>query len=459
MKTNGDWALCFRCTVPMLVALWVGAAAPAVAVTLNVATYGVDSGSCGSSRSPCRSISQAIENAAAGDTIHVGPGRYGDVNGDGFAGPGDEHPDPNAGQVNMAAVLGCIVCVTKPLHIYSTQGAEATVIASDPQSPYGSTVMILSQGVDFGAAGQGFTLMGGSQYGVMISLGFPILQDLSIQGNIDQGDANGFAFYGYQPLRECGLEGPRRPDCRFPARILIANNQAIGNGTGFSVMVNQSRAGSIIVKDNLARGAATGFAVSPGLPQSLRAMLSAAQVQLVNNVAVGGAVGFSTTTMGRIEYNTALNNSQAGFSVVPDGAPFHANSAIGNGGPGMIVYLFDRSNAESFPEPIDSPFVPFDGNNFIGNDRNRPVLSLGPFPVDPGPGAHCGVLIGIFLPPGFPLGPTLMQLPAAGNYWGSANGPSSSGPADAVGGACAQDNATTIAVPFSKTPFHISSGP
>ena len=70
----------------------------AIAGVLHVAAYGSDSPTCGL-QSPCRSISQAMENAASGDTIYVGPGHYGDVNGDGnFAGPGDEKPDPNAGQ-------------------------------------------------------------------------------------------------------------------------------------------------------------------------------------------------------------------------------------------------------------------------------------------------------------------------------------------------------------------------
>jgi hypothetical protein len=450
----------------LAVCAYVGAVGTtAAAATLWTSNVGSDSAGCGASASPCRSISQAIENAAAGDTIYVGPGRYGDINGDGnFTGPGDEHPDPTGGdETSQPPVEGCIVCITKPLHIYSLQGAPTTVIASNPQSPYGSTVMILSPGVDFGSAGHGFTLLGGSQYGVMISLSFPVLQNLSIAGNIDNGDVNGFAFYGVGYNAHCSFEGQPGTDCRFPARILIANNQAIGTGTGFSMVLNNSFAGPIIIKDNVALGAGTGFSVIPGNCCTLRSSgYSAAQVQLVNNVAVGGGVGFSASKMGPIEYNTALNNSQAGFEVAPDGASFYNNSAIGNGGPGVIVTLYDEADVLVLPEPIQSAFVPFNGNNFIDNDRNRPVLSLGSSGFNPGPSAHCGVLIGIFLPlgfPGFPLGPTLMQLPANGNYWGSANGPSSSGPADAVGGACEQDNAKTIASSFSKTPFPVSSNP
>jgi hypothetical protein len=442
----------------IVVALSLGAAASVSARTLQVEAYGTDSSACGS-QSPCRSISQAIENAANGDTILVGPGRYGDVNGDGnFTGPGDEHPETNPANGNVPnAAEGCIVCITKPVHIYSTQGAATTVIASDPQSAYGTTVMILSPGVDFGSAGHGFTLTGGNQYGVLISLYFPVLENISIVGNIDQGDGNGFTFYGYPEPPRCGSSVISGPDCRFPARILIANNQAIGNGVGFSAQVNKSLAGPIIFINNVALGTGTGFSVGPGFCCTDEAGgWEASQVQVLQNIASGGAVGFDADSVGPIEHNTAVNNSQLGFSLVPDGATFYGNSAIGNGGPGAIVTLYDRNDIVSEPEPLSSPlFSSFDANNFIDNDRNRPALSLGGFGINPGPSAHCGILIGIFLAPGFPLGPTAMQLAAGDNYWGSASGPSSSGSADAVGGACAQDGATTIATPYSKVPFPI----
>ena len=43
------------------------------------------------------------------------------------------------------------------------------------------------------------------------------------------------------------------------------------------------------------------------------------------------------------------------------------------------------------------------------------------------------------------------RLQAANNYWGSAIGPSSTGPGDTAGGACDQNNATTIAKPYQST--------
>ena len=64
------------------------------ATTRRVANNGVDSASCGTSANPCRSITQAIANAADGDRIVVGPGTYGDLNNDGVLGnsPGEENP-------------------------------------------------------------------------------------------------------------------------------------------------------------------------------------------------------------------------------------------------------------------------------------------------------------------------------------------------------------------------------
>jgi len=67
------------------------------AARLQVATNGTDSAlCCTSAATPCRSISQVTANAQAGDTIQVGPGRYGDADG-GFDAPGDESAEIDTG--------------------------------------------------------------------------------------------------------------------------------------------------------------------------------------------------------------------------------------------------------------------------------------------------------------------------------------------------------------------------
>ncbi len=458
--------------IPGAICVFFVAVEPASANTLHVANNGVDSSSCGWEQ-PCRSISQAIGNASSGDTIYVGPGHYGDVNGDGtFTGPGDEKPDPNAGQ-SIPQAAGCIVCITKPLHIYSLQGAATTVISSVPQAHtlYGSTVMIETGGVDFGAPGHGFTITGGSNNGVAIMPGLPVLNDMSVQGNVDLGDATGLAFYGYPySLFEvpCAQHsGGGIADCRFTARVLVAGNQAINNQIGIKIETNQCCSfggGQIIVKDNAALGTGIGFSLTPGggYGQS-KIVYFAGNVQALNNVVTGGGSGFVAIFSGEFKYNSALNNSGAGFELTPGGAAFYDNSAIGNGGPGVIIHYEFSVPGSEYPFQVTlNTFTPFASNNFIGNDRNRPAYSFGPSGINPGPSAHCGVLSGIFLPAGFPLPtspPPVIQLAAAGNYWGSANGPSSTGPGDAVGGACAQLNTSTLATPFAKMPFPVSSNP
>src|SRR5579871_6754468 len=170
----------------------------AAGTSLYVTNDGSDSGSCGSQQQPCRSISQAIENAVAGDTILVGAGRYGNISGNpSFGGPGDEHPRVTTVGQND----GCMICVDKAVAIYSLHGASVTVIAGLPGTPYGANVQLISDGVTFGAVGRGFTLTGGTGYGVFLdqgsqesALGLIWKRNLTVAGNIDIGDSTGFAF-------------------------------------------------------------------------------------------------------------------------------------------------------------------------------------------------------------------------------------------------------------------------
>src|SRR5262245_17312598 len=111
-----------RQSFTILVLAATALARPALAATLAVASTGVDSATCGGAANPCRSISRAIANAAAGDTIVVGPGRYGDLNLDGnFSDPGDE-----AAQIGTGC--SCMINVDKPLTIVSRDGASPTVL-------------------------------------------------------------------------------------------------------------------------------------------------------------------------------------------------------------------------------------------------------------------------------------------------------------------------------------------
>ena len=425
----------------------VAAGATVKAATVWTSNVGTDGSSCGTSAKPCRSISQAIVNATDGDTILVGPGHYGDVNGDGnFTGPGDEQPDPTAGEsVSLNAPIGCIVCITKALHIYSTAGAALTVIEANASTGLGSTVMIERDGVDFGAVDHGFTITGGNAYGVTIAPDYAgsllgVSQNMSVMGNIDIGDVVGFNVQGLDWNRRCPA-----PFCQFTAQILLAGNRAINNSTGFMVNPNywQDRAGQFMVRDNEALGAGTGFSISPGTSDE-DLNYSALDVRVVNNIASHCGTGFYVDVTGLVSYNTALDNSQSGFVVTPWGAAFQNNAAIGNGGPGAIVDLSDTGGPGIYLYP-EEVFATFSDNNFFGNDRKRPP-GLSFYGFNLGPSAHCGVL-NLGLVGASPLPAT--QLQAAKNYWGSSEGASSSGASDNAGGACDQNNSTTITKPFS----------
>lgn len=147
--------------------------------TLYVANNGVDSLTCGAVGSPCRSISQAIHNAGAGDTVIVGPGRYGDVDYNGnFADTGDE-----AGPLGAC---NCIVHIDKPITLLSRSGADTTFIDG---GFYGlTTVLIEASGAIFGGPKHGFTVTGGDgAAGVRINAA----SDVSVAGLRAIGNARG----------------------------------------------------------------------------------------------------------------------------------------------------------------------------------------------------------------------------------------------------------------------------
>jgi hypothetical protein len=85
-----------------------------------VADNAVDQPGCRSKASPCRSISQAIANAMPGDEIVVGPGAYGDLNGDGSLSlPGEENGAPGC---------ACMLASNKAVSLTSSDGAAAAPI-------------------------------------------------------------------------------------------------------------------------------------------------------------------------------------------------------------------------------------------------------------------------------------------------------------------------------------------
>jgi hypothetical protein len=146
---------------------------PAAALVRYVASHGVDSATCGTAVAPCRSISRAIARAVAGDRIIVGPGLYGDIDGDGrYVTPGDEGAD---------GPCSCGVSITKAVTIESSAGAAATVI--QPVSLF--AVQITAPGAVFGGRDRGFTVRA-LNIGIDVDAGDVTVQDNRITGG-DEG--------------------------------------------------------------------------------------------------------------------------------------------------------------------------------------------------------------------------------------------------------------------------------
>jgi hypothetical protein len=139
-------------TVLLLAALLLGVAAPTRAASVYVANDGLDGPSCGAKKSPCRSIRRGVVNAADGDTVIVGPGRYGDLNGDGvLSGPGEEIPTG----------CSCMLAIDKPVSVVSSDGAAVTIIDARAVSGISGTYNVVLFNMDghaFGAPGKGFTV-------------------------------------------------------------------------------------------------------------------------------------------------------------------------------------------------------------------------------------------------------------------------------------------------------------
>ncbi len=245
-------------------------------------------------------------------------------------------------------------------------------------------------------------------------------------------------------------------------KVLYFGNQAIKCGTGFAAQIGADFAISAITfQQNLSTGNDVGFSVVPGFQSEDGSSGSGAgNVSLTDNVAEHGGVGFDTSQPGAMLGNTAAGNARAGFIVVPNNGAFRNNSAIGNSGPGLVVnFSADHTEDGSFNQRHLSAFAQ---NNVIGNDRNRPaqVLSFLDEPANVGPSAHCGILnIGAALNQVHHLPPVPQKLIATGSFWGSSNGPSPTGPADAAGGACDQNGGQTLVKPFATADFAITSLP
>jgi hypothetical protein len=248
----------------------------------------VDSPTCGGPRVPCRSINQTIANAQAKDTIVVGPGRYGDLNGNGVLGePGEE-----TAQIGFGCF--CMIHVDKRVTLVSRAGASATVL--DAGGAPVNVVGITASGVVLGRMNQGFLITGGGVNGLGCCFG---ASNVTVEGNI--AVANSGAGLGF------GASSGGR----------LRHNLSIGNTHGFGVDDHGSR-----VERNLASGNSTHGFVIFGTGQ----MVS-------HNVASGNGFGFLIQGTGHtLQRNSAIGNKGFGFQIEPAGgsATITHNNIYGN---------------------------------------------------------------------------------------------------------------------------------
>jgi hypothetical protein len=373
--------------VLMLAGLYSGAAS---AGTLFVANNGVDSANCGAQTKPCRSITQALTNAVSGSTILVAPGRYGDIDGDGrFESPGDERPQrrdysPTGGR---PIPLACVVCILKPVHLLSMDGAAATVIDAGATTYH--VVEIVAQNVLFGDVNRGFTLTGavvpgdGSDGGDGLYLA---AGPAKIIGNIAR--ANGATGFDLVPGGE-----PVAPTSLFSnglnGSVLATDNYSVDNaGAGFRVLGGAST-NYVLMNNNDSTGNAMGIRVHGSAPHIITHTMVSGNGAGIS--ADGGSFQFT--------HNVVVSNASFGFSffdkleILTGQNSVILNDIIGNGSAGVTI---GRTTVPVF----------INRNNIYGNGVAD--------------GSNCGVAV------------SENSANAINNYWGSARGPGSD-PADNVG--------------------------
>lgn len=278
-----------------VVCVVIGAAKEAEAKTLNVANNGVDSLTCGDKKSPCRSISKAIANAAAGDDIIVGPGRYGDLNGNGtfeLAG-GEEKAEVGSG-------CNCMIRVNKPLTIESRDGAAATVLDAGLAGVDVVLIEPSAGGTVFGKKKKGFTLtLGGN--GLDIAGG---TVGVRVAGNLATVNGNkGFRVDG-------------------SGHVLTGNLASLNNQLGFSISGNGH-----VLSSNVANANGAGFLISSNSSNGHLLSGNIASANGGKGFIVDGGSGHVLTG------NSALGNTDFGIEIlVGSSVVITKNNIFGNHG-------------------------------------------------------------------------------------------------------------------------------
>ena len=283
--------------------------ASADAAVLQVANNGLDGPTCGTKTAPCRSITRAIDLAAAGDTIVVGPGRYGDLDRDGTLGEANEE----------GPEIGAVVLIDKAVTVESSTGAVWTII--DVAGFNRVAVRITASGARFGRAKKGFTLFDSSGNGVAIA---DPASNVAVEGNHAILTNSGFLAGG------------------TGGGHVIEGNVASANALG----VGLASAGGGVARSNLAvANTGDGFAAGGTGSQRFEGNVAIAndfgftgglydEAVLVGNVAVGNREGLRGGNGAALSVTgfAAIANRQAGVhNQGTTTVSVTASNLIGNG--------------------------------------------------------------------------------------------------------------------------------
>ncbi len=270
--------------------------------TLHVANNGIDSSTCGNRDNPCRSISQGIANAKVGDTIEVGPGRYGDLNRNGTFGESGEEFAQSYSMIN----------VNKPVTLVSSDGALMTVL--DANGARLSVVSITASDVVFGRTKHGFLITGAKANGLSTAT----ISNITVSGNTALANGQGGLVINGSAnlLQDNFVSGNLAAGIAvFGSWNEVRNNVASSNGSqGFVILGTQH-----VISDNVASNNATGFGIQ------------GTDIRLLRNAAIGNKLfGISVEVAGAnatISKNNIYGNNDLPFN---DTANCGIQNASGN---------------------------------------------------------------------------------------------------------------------------------
>lgn len=240
----------------------VVAAAPALA-SIRVSSNGTDSATCGGGgEAPCRTIAQAVTNAADGDAILVGPGAYSGTT------------------------------INKTVSLYSASGTAGAVITGD--------VTLGAPGIRFGKAGKGFGVIG------KVSVAG---DEVSVRGNKFSLSATGVEITSGNGVvvRENDFDGGGGAVAVLGGAAAQVRGNRMTSIVNYGVFLGPLSSGAV-VRENRASGVnGMGFSISGsghllsrnvvhGVPYGFFESGPSSDIQLEENVVFNAqAVGFNKT--------------------------------------------------------------------------------------------------------------------------------------------------------------------